>query len=31
MLDYKWTNRISIKSESGQNRSTDIIYSIEKN
>ena len=31
MLDYKWTNRISIKSESGQNQSTDIIYTFEKN
>jgi len=30
MLDYKWNKRISIKSESGQNQSTDIIYSIEK-
>jgi len=30
MLDYKWTNRISIKTESGQTQSTDIIYSFEK-
>jgi len=30
MLDYKWTKRISIKSESGQSQSTDIIYSFEK-
>jgi translocation and assembly module TamB len=31
MLDYKVNKQISIKSESGETQSTDIIFSIEKN